>query len=53
MRITIYTKNDCVQCHATKRAMETRGFEFDMINIDHHPEAVDMLREQVSVSCRW
>ncbi|MGF7447964.1 NrdH-redoxin, partial [Klebsiella michiganensis] len=22
MRITIYTKNDCVQCHATKRAME-------------------------------
>ena len=46
MRITIYTKNDCVQCHATKRAMETRGFKFDMINIDHHPEAVDMLREQ-------
>lgn len=26
--------------------METGGFEFDMINIDHHPEAVDMLREQ-------
>ncbi|MBY6752110.1 NrdH-redoxin, partial [Klebsiella pneumoniae] len=22
MRITIYTRNDCVQCHATKRAME-------------------------------
>ncbi|MCR2167165.1 NrdH-redoxin, partial [Salmonella enterica] len=21
MRITIYTRNDCVQCHATKRAM--------------------------------
>ncbi|HHH4854999.1 TPA: NrdH-redoxin, partial [Escherichia coli] len=20
MRITIYTRNDCVQCHATKRA---------------------------------
>lgn len=46
MRITIYTKNDCVQCHATKRAMETRGFEFVTINIDHHPEAVDLLREQ-------
>ena len=46
MRINIYTKHDCVQCHATKRAMETGGFEFDMINIDHHPEAVDMLREQ-------
>ncbi|HEY4466345.1 MAG TPA: glutaredoxin-like protein NrdH [Klebsiella sp.] len=45
MRITIYTRSDCVQCHATKRAMETRGFEFDMVNIDHHPEVVDMLRE--------
>lgn len=27
MRITIYTRNDCVQCHATKRAMENRGFD--------------------------
>lgn len=25
MRITIYTRNDCVQCHATKRAMENRA----------------------------
>lgn len=32
MRITIYTRNDCVQCHATKRAMENRGFDFEMIN---------------------
>ncbi len=31
MRITIYTRNDCVQCHATKRAMENRGFDFEMI----------------------
>ena len=46
MRSTIYTRIDCVQCHATKRAMESRGFEFDMVNLDHHPEAADMLREQ-------
>ncbi|HKS33150.1 MAG TPA: glutaredoxin-like protein NrdH [Enterobacteriaceae bacterium] len=45
MRITIYTRNDCVQCHATKRAMESRGFEFEMINLDLVPEAVDELRE--------
>ncbi|HDK5454654.1 TPA: NrdH-redoxin, partial [Klebsiella pneumoniae] len=24
MRIIIYTRNDCVQCHATRRAMESR-----------------------------
>lgn len=46
MRITIYTRNDCVQCHATKRAMESRGFAFELINLDQHPEAVDDLREK-------
>lgn len=46
MRITIYTRNDCVQCHATKRAMESRGVEFEMVNIDLVPEAADTLREQ-------
>ncbi|UXY11990.1 glutaredoxin-like protein NrdH [Kosakonia sp. ML.JS2a] len=44
MRITIYTRNDCVQCHATKRAMESRGFAFEMVNVDHVPEAADELR---------
>ncbi len=46
MRITIYTKADCVQCHATKRAMESRGFTFDLINLDQNPEAADELRAQ-------
>ncbi|WP_435927578.1 glutaredoxin-like protein NrdH [Dryocola sp. BD613] len=44
MRITIYTRNDCVQCHATKRAIESRGFTFELINLDLHPEAADNLR---------
>ena len=46
MRIIIYTRNDCVQCHATKRAMESRGVEFEMVNIDQVPEAADTLRDQ-------
>ncbi|AYN29176.1 glutaredoxin-like protein NrdH [Buttiauxella sp. 3AFRM03] len=44
MRITIYTRNDCVQCHATKRAIESRGFTFELINLDLNPEAADDLR---------
>ncbi|WP_207208984.1 glutaredoxin-like protein NrdH [Enterobacter cloacae] len=44
MRITIYTRNDCVQCHATKRAMESRGVTFDMVNVDLVPDAADELR---------
>ncbi|EOU1337392.1 glutaredoxin-like protein NrdH [Cronobacter malonaticus] len=46
MRITIYTRNDCVQCHATKRALESRGIAFDTINLDEQPEAIDILRAQ-------
>jgi glutaredoxin-like protein NrdH len=46
MRITIYTRNNCVQCHATKRAMESRGFDFELINLDQHPEMADGLRSQ-------
>ena len=46
MRITIYTKNDCVQCHATKRIMESRGFAFEIVNVEHDPDAAYMLREQ-------
>ncbi len=46
MRITIYTRDNCVQCRATKRAMESRGFAFEMINLDQHPEMIDTLREQ-------
>jgi glutaredoxin-like protein NrdH len=44
MRITIHTRNDCVQCHATKRAIESRGFTFELINLDLNPEAADDLR---------
>lgn len=46
MRIIIYTRNNCVQCHATKRAMESRGFDFELIDIDNHPDAADILRAQ-------
>lgn len=44
MRITIYTRNDCVQCHATRRAIEKRGFTFELVNLDMQPEAADELR---------
>ena len=46
MSMIIYTRNDCVQCHATKRAMESRGVAFEMVNIDQVPDAADTLRAQ-------
>ena len=38
MRIIIYTRNNCVQCHATKKAMESRGLDFEMVNVDLQPD---------------
>ncbi len=46
MSIIIYTRNDCVQCHATKRAMESRGLAFEMVNLDVQPEEIETLRAQ-------
>lgn len=46
MTITIYTKDNCLQCHATQRAMTSRGVIFDAINVDRHPDAADTLRAQ-------
>lgn len=46
MIITIYTRNDCVQCHATKCAIESRGLAFELVNLDNHPEVIDDLRAQ-------
>lgn len=46
MRITIYTRNNCIQCHATKKAMESRNMDVVTINLDDHPEAIASLREQ-------
>lgn len=31
--ITVYTKPSCVQCNATKRALDKAGVEYDLIDI--------------------
>ena len=46
MLIVIYTRNNCIQCHATKKAMESRGLAFEMVNVDLQPDQADSLRAQ-------
>ncbi|MFT9267270.1 glutaredoxin-like protein NrdH [Oenococcus sp.] len=43
--ITVYTKNDCVQCKMTKKFLTSMGADFREINIDQHPEFVAQLKE--------
>jgi len=42
---TVYTKNNCVQCDATKRMMDKLGVEYETINISDNPAELDKLIE--------
>jgi len=44
MRIIIYTKDNCVQCNATKNAMDRQGIDYQLINLDVQPDAIDRLK---------
>lgn len=42
--ITVYSKNNCIQCKMTKKFLEQHGANFQEINIDEHPEKVDYVK---------
>lgn len=42
--ITVYTKNDCVQCTMTKRMMNDLGITFSEVNVEKNETAASMLR---------
>lgn len=44
MMITIYSKNNCIQCKMTKRYLAAHDVAFTEINIDEHPDAVAILK---------
>lgn len=44
MRIIIYTKNNCVQCTATKNAMDMQGINYQLVNLDQEPAAIETLK---------
>ncbi|MHA8110710.1 redoxin NrdH [Lactobacillaceae bacterium Melli_B4] len=44
MTVTLYSKNNCMQCKMTKRFLEEHDVEFSEINIDNQPEYIDKLK---------
>ena len=42
--ITVYTRDNCVQCNRTKAALKKRDLEYEEIDIDD--ETADSFREQ-------
>jgi len=41
--LTIYSKNNCPFCVQAKQLLESKGVEYTEVNIEHDPEARQML----------
>lgn len=41
MTITVYTKPRCVQCDATKRALDKAGIEYTLIDVTADAQALE------------
>ncbi|QDY71663.1 glutaredoxin-like protein NrdH [Qingshengfaniella alkalisoli] len=41
MTITVYSKPACVQCTATTRALDSKGLEYDVIDLTQDAGAMD------------
>ena len=46
MNIKLFSKNNCMQCKMAKRFLSDNNINFEEINIDNDPSAVDFLKEQ-------
>lgn len=39
------TKSFCQQCMATKRWLDARGHDYELLSVEEHPEVVDAAKE--------
>ena len=43
-KITLFSKNNSMQCKMTKKFLEKEGADFEEINIDEQPEKIDYVK---------
>ena len=43
--ITIFSKNNCMQCKMTKKLLDKEGADYQEINIDERPEMIDYVKD--------
>ncbi|WP_136065472.1 glutaredoxin-like protein NrdH [Modicisalibacter radicis] len=41
MSIKIYSKPDCMQCHATYRALDKQGLDYTVVDLTQDHEAIE------------
>ncbi|UBH04628.1 glutaredoxin-like protein NrdH [Leucobacter sp. Psy1] len=44
MATTVYTKPSCVQCTATYRALDSKGIEYDVIDLSEDETALETVK---------
>ena len=44
MAITVYTKPSCVQCTATYRALDSKGIEYEVLDLSADPAALEQVK---------
>ena len=42
-KLTIYSAAWCPDCLAAKRALDDRGIDYNLVDIEQNPEAVDII----------
>ena len=45
MTITVYTKPSCVQCNATYRALDSKGIEYEVLDLSVDENALAQVKE--------
>ncbi|MBY5035584.1 glutaredoxin-like protein NrdH [Streptococcus gallolyticus] len=43
--VTVYSKNNCVQCKMTKRFLDEKNIEYKEINLDEKPEFIQHVKD--------
>lgn len=44
MKITIYTKTDCVQCDSTKRMLDKADVSYNVVDLENGPQAMELVK---------
>ena len=44
MTITVYTKPACVQCTATYRALDSKGIDYEVLDLSQDPAALEQVK---------
>ncbi|GAA3599625.1 glutaredoxin-like protein NrdH [Klugiella xanthotipulae] len=45
MAITVYTKPSCVQCTATYRALDSKGIDYEILDLSVDEKALETVKE--------